>query len=152
EKLAGAKTEYANYLLLRLFTFSGLSEHLDEWQELIVNTQLPDKQEMIAVHERVRAQAGEGDVTAEKFQRQLRRLIEIAGSDTSGLPVLRERCGKAIEYFTEQIATQLLGPLREHIGALGSKKKVKRYLKHVRVVEKSCWSKIEQLYGARFLD
>lgn len=152
EILAQAKTEYAHYLLLQLFTFDGLSANLKEWQDLIAETKLPDKQNTVELYARLCAQVGEVDATAEKFQRQLRRLIEAAGNDASTLPILEERCRKAIDYFTERIATQLATPLREHIDALAYKKKVKRYLDHMRLVENTCWSKIEQLYGARFLD
>ena len=35
---------------------------------------------------------------------------------------------------------------------LGSKKKMKGYVNHVRLIEDSCWRKIEQLYGARFME
>jgi hypothetical protein len=45
-----------------------------------------------------------------------------------------------------------VAPLREHIGTLGHKKKMKRYAHHLQRVEESCWSKIEGLYSARFLD
>lgn len=150
--LAPAKAEHAHYLLLRLFTFQELRASLTAWQELIEETSLPDKQNTMALYERLHAQTGELDATAEKFQRQLRRLIEAAGSDAGARLILQERCGKAIEYFTERLAIQLATPLLEHIDALAYKRKVKRYLDHVRLVEKSCWSKIEKLYGARFLD
>jgi DNA-binding NarL/FixJ family response regulator len=92
------------------------------------------------------------NATARKFQHQLQRLIEATASDPNSVALLKERCAKAIEYFTAQIATQLVAPLREHIGTLGHKKKMKRYAHHLQRVEESCWSKIERLYGARFLD
>lgn len=145
------KTEYANYLLLRLFTFPGLSARLDEWQQLIAGTDIPDRHTAVALYERTRTRTEEIEVTANRFQGQLRRLIEAAASNPGTLPILMQRCGKAIEYFNERIATQLVAPLREHAGAFAYKKKVRRYLDHVRLVENGCWSKIEQLYGARFL-
>jgi hypothetical protein len=92
------------------------------------------------------------NTTAHKFRRQLRRLIEGTASDPNGVAVLKERCARAIEYFTGQIATRLVAPLREHIDTIGHKKKMKRYAHHLRRIEESCWSKIERLYGARFLD
>jgi PIF1-like helicase/Helix-turn-helix domain/UvrD-like helicase C-terminal domain len=150
--LAREKAQYANYLLLRLFTFAELSVHLDEWRGLIAEKKTPDEETAIALHERIRARTGHIDATAERFARQLRRLIEASASDPSSVPILKERCRKAIEYFTEQIATQLVAPLREHINALAYKKKVKRYVNHLQLIEAGCWSKIDRLYGARFLD
>jgi hypothetical protein len=150
--LAREKTRYASYLLLRLFTFAELSSHLDEWRELIAAKKIPDMAAAIELHDRIRARMGEIDATAEKFQRQLRRLIEATESDPKSAAMLKERCRKAIEYFTGQIATQLVAPLREHASALGYKKKMKGYVNHVRLIEDSCWSKIDRLYGASFLD
>jgi hypothetical protein len=92
------------------------------------------------------------NTTAEKFRRQLQRLIEAAERDPNGVDVLKQRCAKAVEYFTGQIAIQIVAPLREHIGTLRRKKKMNRYAHHLRQFEERCWSEIERLYGARFLD
>lgn len=75
----------------------------------------------LAAHELISARVAEINVTADKFQRQLNRLIEATESDPGGAQVLRERCGKAIAYFTEQIATQLIMPLRKHIEPIAYK-------------------------------
>jgi hypothetical protein len=152
EKLPEEKATYASYLLLKLFTFSVLSERLDEWGGLIAATSLPEREAASSLLERIRVAAGEIEVTAGKFQRQLQRLIEGLRSDPGTLAFLKDRCARGIEYFTEQIATQLAHPLREHASAVPYKKKTKRYLAHVYVIEDSCWSKIEQLYGAGFFD
>lgn len=150
--LTREKIRYANERLLRLFTFAELSVHLDEWAALIDATKLPDRNAARALHEDIRARTNELDATAEKFHRQLQRLTEASQSSSNHAALLRERCDKAIAYFSEQIATQLAAPLREHIGALANKKKVKRYIHHVQRIEESCWHKIEQLYAALFLD
>ena len=152
-KLPGAKAEYASYLLLRLFSFTGLSSPLDEWQKLIVATSsLPDREGAAALEEHIRARATEINITADKFQRQLQRLIEGFRRDPGTLPLLKERCGKAIEYFTEQIAVHMTAPVDEHISALAYRSKVKKYLAHLRRIETGCRSKIEQLYEATFFD
>ncbi len=150
--LARERTRYAHHLLIRLFTFAELSAHLDEWRELIVEKKIPDAAAAIALHDRIRAHTREIDAVAEKFRRQLDRLSAAAERDARSAGTLKERCRKAIGYFTEQIATRVAAPLREHLGALGQKKKMKRYMSHVRLIEDSCWSKIDRLYGARYLD
>lgn len=146
------KAQYANHLLLRLFTFTGLSSHLREWQELIAKKQIPDKEAATALHAQIEAQLSDINATADKFQRQLQRLIATLASDPGNAEALRERCEKAIEYFTNQIATQLITPLRAHTGSLAGKKKMKAYLRQVQLIEESCWSKIGRLYGGCFLD
>ena len=151
-QLAQEKVQYAHYLMLRLFAFSEVSDHLEPWQQLIAEKALPDESTAVTVYERVRAQMDDINATAHKFRRQLQRLIEATASDPNGVATLKERCARAIEYFTGQIATQIVAPLREHIGTLRHKKKMKRYAHHLQQVEESCWGKIERLYGARFLD
>lgn len=146
------KSLYANHLLLQLFTFTGLSAHMDEWAELIATKQIPDKEAATALHARICAQLGAISATADKFQRQLQRLIAMMESDPANAAVLRERCAKAIEYFTGEIASQLIAPLREHTSSLVYRKKVKRYLRQVQLIEESCWSRIDRLYAGRFLD
>lgn len=152
DALPREKALYANHLLLQLFTFTGLSAHMDEWAELIASKQIPDKQAATALHARICAQLGAIGATADRFQRQLQRLITVMESDPANAAVLRERCAKAIEYFTGEIASQLIAPLREHTSSLAYKKKMKRYLRHVQLIEESCWSRIDRLYAGRFLD
>ena len=151
-ELPREKIRYAHYLMLRLFAFSQLSDQLQPWQHLIAAKAVPDEKAAIAVFEHVRAQLEDINTTAHKFRRQLRKLIEGAAGDPDGIAFWKERCARAIEYFTGQIATQLVAPLREHIGAIRHKKKMKRYANYLQGVEERCWSTIEQLYGARFLD
>jgi hypothetical protein len=151
ELLGPEKARYANELLMRLFTFGEWSEAMMEWQELIAAQKHLDQESAVALHARIAASSSEIKTTAEKFQQQLRRLIHVAERDTSDA-VLKERCAKAIEYFTAQIATQLVPPLREHIAVLAYKQKLKRYVRHVQFIEERCWTKIERLYAAQFLD
>lgn len=146
------KALYANYLLLRLFTFSELSAHLEEWRALIAKKDIPEKDAAMALHALLCARVKDIDVTAEKFQRQLQRLLAAMENDRSQIALLKERCAKAIQYFTDQIAGQIVVPLRAHTNELAYKKKVKRYLQHVQLIEETCWSKINQLYLGRFMD
>jgi len=143
---------YANHLLLRLFTFADLSAHLEEWRELIDKRDIPDKEAATALHASVSEQVRNINITAEKFQRELQRLIGAIESDRGSMAILKERCAKAIRYFTDQIAGQMITPLRAHINQLAYKKRMKRYLQHVQLIEETCWSKIDRLYHGRFLD
>ena len=106
----------------------------------------------MALQERIAQRVTEIEDMAERFRRQLHRLSEEAGGVANGLPVLAERCGKAIEYFTERLALEILAPVREHLGSLRGKKKLKRYLAQVEPLARACWHKIEALYGAELLN
>lgn len=150
--LSREKVRYAHYQLVQLFTFSELSGQLEQWGESIAGKKLPDKEAALAAHEQIRVRLGEIGAIADKFQRQLNRLIEATESDPGSALILRQRCGKAIAYFTEQIATQLIAPLRKHVEPMAYQKKMKRYVRSLRLIEQDCWNKIERLYGARLLD
>jgi uncharacterized protein YpbB len=150
--LAGEKALYANRLLLRLFTFTELSALLDEWQDLIAKKDFPDKDAATALRAQICTHLGDLNTTAGKFQLELQRLIAAMESDRSRIGVLKERCGKAIRYFTDQIADKLIAPLRAHRNGLAYMKKMKRYLQLVQIIEESFWRKIDVLYHGRFLD
>jgi hypothetical protein len=142
---------YAYHLLLQLFTFTKLAGHLDEWQELIVKKDIPDKDAATALHAQVCAQMSEINTTAGKFQLQLQRIFAAMKSDPNYAATLRERCDKAIRYFTDQMAL-IIAPLHAHLNGLAYKKKVKLYLQHVQFIEETCWSMIGRLYQSRFQD
>jgi ATP-dependent DNA helicase PIF1 len=150
--LVREKTRYAHHLLVQLFTFADLSTHLEAWQELLANKTIPDKEAAAALYARICAQVADINATADKFQRQLQRLIAAMERDASRAAVLKERCASAIGYFTAQIATGVVVPLREHTSSIAYKKKVKRYVRHVQLIEETCWRKIDQLYDGRFMD
>jgi hypothetical protein len=157
-ELAIQKREYARYMLLRQFAFPELSDHLRPWQKLIAeqgaeSTQDPQGETRRKLCDQVSRQITAIDATAEKFQRQLQRLIEAAERDSNEVEAMKLRCAKAVEYFTGQIATQIVAPLREQLSrAPKKKKKASRYLRDLQLFEDCCWRTIERLYDARFLD
>ena len=152
ESLVLEKRQYARYPLLRLFTFSSLQQHLPAWLELINKKDIPDKDGALALHARISGQLDEISSTAGRFQNQLQRIMAAMEKDPAHLALLRERCAKAIEHFTGRIATGIIDPVTDHINLLAYKKKMKRYLHQVQLVQNACWAKIEQLYKARFMD
>jgi DNA-binding CsgD family transcriptional regulator len=127
------------------------SDLLRPWQHLIGDPAPPNKKQR-ALYDRVALRMADIDDTAHKFRRQLHRLIDAAERDPNCVGELKQRCAKAVGYFTEQIATEIVAPLCEHVGSVPRNKKTNRYVRLLRLVEESCWRKIERLYGARFLD
>jgi uncharacterized protein YpbB len=146
------KALYANHLLFRMFTFPQLSVYLDEWKTLIEKRDIPDKEAAKALHTQICNRTKEIDSTAEKFQRQLQRLLAAIENDQTQIAMLKERCAKAIQYFTDQIAEGLISPLRAHINELAYKKKMKRYLQHLQAIEQIYWNKVNWLYDGHFMD
>jgi len=157
-QLAPAKAEYAAHILKRLFDFEKLGDRLADWKEILLEKDIPGKEKVIELFENISAQTEKIIATSGKFQKELDRLLHgfAQMSDTSKVtniyPPLKDRCGKAIAYFTEQIFMQLITPLHQHIEDFAFKSRVKKYVRHVQEVEDSFWNKVNRLYDARFLD
>lgn len=163
ETLIEGKSAYANWLLLRLFTFTELLEPLQEWLDFINKKEIPEKEAALAIYASVSARAREIIETAGKFERQLQGIIgqmkegemKEMGAGPSGRPqtdFLKERCSKAIRYFTDQIVDGIIRPLGKHASDLAYRKKVRPYLQRLRGVEEASWRKVEHLYEGRFLN
>ncbi len=149
--LSEAKSQYASYLLKRLFTFTKLAEGLEEWKTMLYDKELPGKDNGIKVYEQILKGIEIINSTAQKFGHQLNKLIaDYDHSDDVG--PLKERCQKAIEYFTENIFEQLIKPLHAHIQELAYKAKVKKYVRHLQQIQQGWWNKVSHLYQGQFMD
>ncbi len=151
EQLNQAKREYANDQLKKLFDFNKLRERVGDWKEILFDKDFPDKEKALALFENLALQIETIVTTSEKFEPQLERLL-VDYNNSRNTFTLKERSAKAIEYFTENIFNTLITPMHEHITAMAYKSKVKRYVQQVQLVQDSFWSKMVQLYGARFMD
>jgi energy-coupling factor transporter ATP-binding protein EcfA2 len=148
--LSEAKIRYAKYLLKHLFTFSNLSDRSDEWKEMIEQKEIPEKEKAIELCEKIKSEINIINETADKFQVQLDRLLNNLEESDFGNQVLKERCNKAIDYFTSSLYNQLVTPLHEHVQSLAYKSRVKKYVQHVQMLEENFWNKIHRLYQAEF--
>ena len=151
EQLNQAKHEYANDQLKRLFDFNKLRERVGDWKELLFEKDFPDKEKALTLFENIALQIETIVTTSEKFEPQLERLL-VDYNNSRNTFALKERSAKAIEYFTENIFNTLITPMHEHITAMAYKSKVKRYVQQVQSVQDNFWLKVNQLYGARFMD
>ncbi len=150
--LADAKAEYASHMLRRLYEFEKLRLAIADWKEIILEKDLPEKEKVVHLHDKMLAQAENIISTSEKFQNELDRLLAAYSADAGNIARLKQRCGKAIEYFTENIFTHLIAPLHTHIQEFAFKSRVKKYVRHAQALEETFWNKLEKLYQAHFSD
>ncbi len=87
--------------------------------------------------------------TAFKFQDQLTRLVQQEGVGED-LPVLKERCTKAVAYFYEQFIDQILKPLQEYIHYFKSPKKAKTFYKNIIAIEEDMILFLENMKRVRY--
>ncbi len=149
--LSEAKSQYASYLLKRLFTFTKLADGLEEWKTMLYDKELPGKDSGIEVYQQTLKGIETINSTAQKFGHQLNKLIADYDHSDDVAP-LKERCQKAIEYFTEHIFEQLIKPLHAHIQDLAYKAKVKKYVRHLQQIQQGWWNKVSHLYQGQFMD
>jgi uncharacterized protein YpbB len=150
--LEDAKVEYANYQLKRLFDFSKLRERIADWKEVLLEKEIPEKEKALALFDSVTTSIESIVNTSAKFESQLNQLLAGFNRDATHLAPVLERGHKAVEYFTHQIFNGLLLPVHDHIADVAYKSKVKRYVEQLQYVQESFWTKMNQLYGATFMD
>lgn len=144
------KRKYALHELKKLFSFLKLTEYLGDWKEALEEKDLPDKEKALQLWESISAAVEQLISTSEKFQPQLLRLINDSENGTQQISLLRERCEKAIAYFTDKIFTELIQPLHTHIQSLAYKTGVKRYVQMLQAIQQHFWLSLEHLYAATF--
>ncbi|GAB4093375.1 helix-turn-helix domain-containing protein [Flaviaesturariibacter terrae] len=135
--------------LLNLFDWYKLVFHIHEWVEFIPEKKLPDVPATLQLGQQMLLKAKEGAETARKYQQQLGRICDemLRGGDTSQL---RERMEKAVGYFAEFIAGNLLWPLQQHIKELNYNTRVKKYKEDVRALEGFIWQQLQRLLTASY--
>ena len=89
---------------------------------------------------------------AEKFNDQLQRLIDANPENPGNVDLLKERCHKAIDYFSGEIFNNLVIPVQKHISDFAYKSKVKKYLQQVKILEDQFWNIIQMLYHVSFMN
>jgi len=151
-ELAVAKAEYACGLLLQLFTFEKLKDRVSEWKELLLDKNIPEKETALACLDKIITGTEAIIATSKKFQPELARMLEAYSTNTNNTALIKERCEKAINYFTENIFTLLITQLHEHITDFAFKSRVKTYMRHLQGLEDTFWNKMTRLYNAHFLD
>ncbi len=152
EQLNGAKREYANDQLKKLFDFNKLRERVGDWKDLLFEKDFPEKEKALTLFDNVASRIETIVSTAEKFESQLERLLADYNNHQQNKAALHERSAKAIEYFTENIFNTLITPMHGHITEMAYKSKVKKYVQQAQLVQDNFWSKVNQLYNARFMD
>ncbi|HVU93838.1 MAG TPA: helix-turn-helix domain-containing protein [Puia sp.] len=83
---------------------------------------------------------------AEKFIRQLDQLMP--GAQKDGYRQLSERAAAAAGYFLNQLETELIAPLQEHIGELRGKAKLRKYLQEIQALKGVVARKKQQMEDA----
>jgi len=128
------RQQYHASVLLRSFEWKRLTDRLLDFAELVPTKKLPDMDNAIALSKALLQKAEAQALVADRFRQQLQQLLDdtLQNGHTG---ILEERVSKAIAYFVNAIAEDLLRPLQEHILSLKHAAKVKKYLSEVTGIE-----------------
>ena len=150
--LTEAKFRFARQQLKKVFTFDKLILRIIEWKDTLEAKDMPEKEAAINLNIKIVAALHTIIDTASKFHKQLEQLLKAFETEANNMILIKERCTKAIDYFTFSIYGEIITPLNEHITLIAYKSKVKKYVQFLQEIELSCWNKIHQLYAAGFMN
>lgn len=139
------KEKYQAEVLVKTFNWNKVAGALQEWLGIIPGKKLPDVEAAFSLCKELLTKASEQAVVAEKFQSQLRQVLQSTNND-----LLQQRVNKAILYFAKALADEIIFPLQAHIASLRFASKVVRYTKEVRVVEAILLLQLQKLNTIAF--
>lgn len=149
EILEKEKRNYLSQQLIRSFDFSKVVSELEDFSELILSKNIPDKSEAALMCAEMLSKIKELNDVAEKFRSQLEKIFQ---QDDFQKNVLEERAEKGILWFAEHYSKNILQPMYAHIETLKHASKVKLYLKSARELYGFLEAQLKKLFELRFDD
>lgn len=131
--------------LARAFNFTKLSERMTAHFESYAHRQIPDRNSAVQWAQNLLVSVQSQTTISEKFNKQLTALT--AEAEINGYVKLHERITAASAYFI-QLLEKMLASVEQHAGEMKVKKKVKKYMKELRMLELDITRKRQQILQA----
>lgn len=145
------KIEFAKVQLVKAFEWSKPVEVLAQFYLLTEEKKFADKEAALTLIRNLEQQMLGLKQTAATFSNQLQEILrQIENPEHQNL--LQQRVVKAIHYFGEKLAKEIIEPLHQHIVSLQNKKGVRGYLKYADGVELALITKLKQIEKLQFGD
>ncbi len=148
--LKTAIAAYENKLLQEAFDVNKLLSYAEMWEEALMESKIPQQADALVLFRETFTQLEKIKDTADKFRRQLRKLILEEKTNPATQDKIKERASKAIHYFTTEIHDSIILKLQKHYKTYSPKPRTKRYLREVAKVIKEHWAHIEALYKLQY--
>jgi hypothetical protein len=104
-----------------------MHEHVDAWEKAVKKLKTVDALQIVAYARQFRMAFKEVHEVAQKFQFQLRSILNNASSWEDKIPQLQDRTTKAADYFMGKLNTEIITPLKFEIDDVQWKNKRKKY-------------------------
>ncbi|GAA4338030.1 helix-turn-helix domain-containing protein [Flaviaesturariibacter amylovorans] len=147
ERLESEKYKCWSLDLLKLFDWHRIVYELHEWSIVVPEKKLPDVEATLKLSQALVVRAKEAADTARKFQAQLIRLTDDA-QRTGDTAALADRMSKAVGYFAQILAQDILLPVQEHLKELAYNTRVKKYKEDIIKLEGFLWQQLQRLLTA----
>jgi hypothetical protein len=147
-RLRKACEEYALHSLLRLFSFENMEEALHRWADHL-RTDHSFSGQIKELPETLKHRLEELHQVADKFKHQLKRLVPSALLDPAYQAVLKERCSRAIGYFTEKLYHEFITPVNHYLDVIADKPRIKNLVRPAMELNQCVWQMIRAMYQAQ---
>ncbi len=137
--------------LVRSFDYKKIVSILEQFRQLVPGKKLPDIEAAVSLSNTLYSKATNQSVVAEKFQVQLKQLLEQA-AQSGNTAQLEERVKKGIDYFVKLAGEDLLKPLQQHIQSIRHAAKVKKYAKELAGLEAGLGEQLKKMILASYGD
>jgi len=148
-ELPQAKAQYERERILKSFRIEKLYTYMDEWQAVLLEKDIPGKADCQVLINELNTDLSSIVQVSRNF---LFKMKEYFGNGKVEQTFVKERVGKAIEYFTEELNTKVLIPVIKHQAEYSVKKNTKTYLYAVTDVEQGIAKMIKRLYQMEYMD
>jgi len=137
--------------LVKIFDYGKIVDAIAGFMELLPGKKLPDIKYALELGQSLLNKATQQAVVAEKFQSQLRQLLE-QSAQTGDTSILEERVSKSIDYFVRIAGEELLIPLQRHIDSLQYAAKIKKYVREVSGIAGLLQQQLQKMIAAGYND
>jgi len=151
EILEKAKNQFQDKKLRKSFDFEKLIDHIEQWQDTVKETDLPEKLTVSKLVRSFKKKGEELQKVAKSFENQLAQLME-ANTDEERMNAILDRCEKGIKYFTNEVHTLMITTLENHKRAYKIKPRTRKYIREVEDLISHFWKYIETLYSLEYRD
>lgn len=117
------KPIYIGNQLKKQFNIDPIIEILRNWINLTSEKKIPNKEDKISIICNAQDKALELQNVADRFIKQIDAILNY-----NDLNILRDRVGKASEYFFKEAFLNIIQPLHEYVLSIENMSKVKKYL------------------------
>jgi len=147
EILQDEKPAYCALQLKKYFDWTPFIRTLHSLNELASEKKIPKQDETQAMIANMCSRAIEQQEIARNFTKELDRIFSSSSPD---LNYLKERVGKGIVYFHNDVQRNIILPVEEHLVSLRNASKVKQYLKKATEIYNTLVRLLDRLEHVRY--